>query len=147
MTMESGALVDAAAQAFLGVEHSLGGRRWQVAPSDERLALALSQPIRLTLLFPKTVTPSLLSLLPSTVAPSLEEAKLARQSIWMSTEEKTATLPFRQYQPCGFKSLIVLRENTLTLGLTNTSSGCSVPNLSQPSATNLISGYLARMAL
>lgn len=29
--------------AFLGVESSLGGRRWQMRPSDERAALALSQ--------------------------------------------------------------------------------------------------------
>jgi single-stranded-DNA-specific exonuclease len=29
--------------AFLGVERSLGGRRWQARPSDDRLALALSQ--------------------------------------------------------------------------------------------------------
>jgi hypothetical protein len=52
---------------------------------------ALLQPIRLTLLVLKTVTPSLRSLLPSTVAPSLEEVKLAQQSLWISTAEKTAT--------------------------------------------------------
>ena len=31
------------ADALLGVEHSLGGRRWQAAPCDERQALAISQ--------------------------------------------------------------------------------------------------------
>jgi single-stranded-DNA-specific exonuclease len=30
-------------EAFLGVEHSLTGRRWQVAPADERQALAMCQ--------------------------------------------------------------------------------------------------------
>ncbi|MBC7908486.1 MAG: single-stranded-DNA-specific exonuclease RecJ [Rhodospirillaceae bacterium] len=33
--------------AFLGVERSLTGRRWQAAPSDERLALTLSQRLAL----------------------------------------------------------------------------------------------------
>ena len=68
------------------VDHPARQKRDRFAPRKSKflsphlqLALALSQPIRLTLLVPKTVTPSLLSLLPSTVAPSLEEAKLARQ--------------------------------------------------------------------
>jgi len=33
----------AVAEPLLGVEHSLGGRRWQAAPCDERQALAISQ--------------------------------------------------------------------------------------------------------
>lgn len=32
-----------AAAAFLGVDHSFGGRRWRMRPADDRLALALSQ--------------------------------------------------------------------------------------------------------
>ncbi len=37
----------AAPAAFLGVEHSLTGRRWQMRPGDERLAAALSQRLAL----------------------------------------------------------------------------------------------------
>jgi len=37
----------AIAEALLGVERSLGGRRWQAAPCDERLALTISQRLAL----------------------------------------------------------------------------------------------------
>lgn len=42
-----GALPTPTGDAFLGVERSLTGRRWQAAPSDERLALTLSQRLAL----------------------------------------------------------------------------------------------------
>jgi len=42
-----GALPAASGDAFLGVERSLTGRRWQAAPGDERLALTLSQRLAL----------------------------------------------------------------------------------------------------
>ena len=42
-----GALPAATGDAFLGVERSLTGRRWQSAPGDARLALTLAQRLAL----------------------------------------------------------------------------------------------------
>ena len=81
--------------------------------------------MRLTRDEPSTVTP-FCSPPPRTVAPSSLEVRFALHAISIWVLPRTATRPFKQYQPFGFMSLSVDFERTVTFGLINTSSGLSV---------------------
>src|SRR6185437_3067924 len=95
--------------------------------SIQPLPRASSQPKRFTRNAPNTATPLLLSSAAPTAVPSSRAvARCAWHCASISSLPMTVTLERKQYQPCGFASLIVLRPITFTAGRTSTSRGFAV---------------------